>query len=513
MRKTIYYIVAIFLIACGLSSCSKNFLEQHNPNSVAVGQAFQSETDIANGVAGVYQALRSSNCIGEGANTWTDDRSDDINTSDNQSNNGEPFQFTAFNLGAGNNYLQDHWSALYVPIARANQILSVIDNISFADEATKARYTGELKFLRALMYFNLVSEFGGVPLVTEKSPLNSKGQVDALTVRATPEDVYNQIVSDLKDALNSGLPVRQPVSGEGRASLQAINGLLGQVYLRMGATLGGNDATTDFNNAKTYLSACYNQKTFGSLSDIPYTDVFDVNKKTTCPEIMFQIQYIQGDLNYSSGKARGYQVAGQTLISKYVTTSISGGEMSLDLVKEFEIGDLRTDFSIQYVPSIPGYYITKFRDTSDLAGKNGYGGNDWIVMRYAEIILNLAEVSLDLGDQTGAIAYLDMIRSRAGRPSYETMMKNDADYAKRYPSLKQAILHESRIELAFEHIRWHNLTRFFNPEELVTYFKGKSQSDYGNSPLSNIGTKDWYFPIPLNEVKLNPEKMPQNPGY
>lgn len=510
MRKIVYYTAAALLIAGGLSSCKKDFLDQHNPNSVSVDRAFQSETDIANGVYGVYQALRSSNCIGEGADTWTDDRSDDINTTDNQSNNGEPFQFTAFNLGAGNTYLQSHWTALYVPISRVNLMLSVIDNIKFADEATKAQYIGEMKFVRALMYFNLVSEFGGVPLVTER--LTSKDQVDALTFRETPQNVYNQIISDLKDALASGLPNVQPASGKGRASLQTINGLLGQVYLRMGATLGDN-ATENFNNAKTYLLACYNMKGFGALSDVPYTDVFDVNKKTTCPEIIFQIPYIQGDQNYSSGKARGYQVKGETLISLYITTSISGGEMSQDLVKEFETGDLRTDFSIKYVPANLGYYITKFRDASAKASTLGYGGNDWIIMRYADIILNLAEVSMYLNDEAGAIQYLDMVRARAGRPLYADMKANDANYAARYPTLKLAILHERRVELAFEHHRWNDLTRFFKPDELVNYFKAKNQLDYGNSPLSNITTKDWYYPIPLNEVKLNPAKMPQNPGY
>lgn len=97
-------------------------------------------------------------------------------------------------------------------------------------------------------------------------------------------------------------------------------------------------------------------------------------------------------------------------------------------------------------------------------------------------------------------------------PAYATMMTMPA-YSSKYPTLKLAILHERRIELAFEHHRWHDLTRFFKPDELVAYFKAKSQADYNNSPLSNISTKDYYFPIPLSEYKLNPEKMPQNPGY
>eukprot|EP01035_Chromulina_nebulosa_P044041 gene44041-59651_t len=121
-------------------------------------------------------------------------------------------------------------------------------------------------------------------------------------------------------------------------------------------------------------------------------------------------------------------------------------------------------------------------------------------MRYADIILNIAEVYMHLNDNANAITYLNMVRARASRPDYATMMADQA-YAAKYPTLKLAILHERRIELAFEHHRWHDLTRFFNPTELVAYFKAKSQADFDNSPLSNIGTKDYYFPIPLKEAR------------
>jgi hypothetical protein len=69
------------------------------------------------------------------------------------------------------------------------------------------------------------------------------------------------------------------------------------------------------------------------------------------------------------------------------------------------------------------------------------------------------------------------------------------------------------VELAFEHHRWHDLTRFFNPTELVAYIRAKNQADFDNSPLNNCTTKDYYFPIPLSEYKLNPEGMYQNEGY
>jgi hypothetical protein len=390
--------------------------------------------------------------------------------------------------------------------------LDVIDKIPFNDDAVKTQYVAEMKFIRAYMYFNLVREFGGVPVVT--GTLSGVDQAKALTFRETRENVYAQIVKDLTDVVASNLPVIQSVDNKGRVSLQAANGLLGQVYLTMAATgVDAANATENLNSAKTYLTDCYNQRSFAHLSDIPYSDVFDVDKKGTCPEIIWQIVYKQGDPNYSSALARNNQAKGET-INSLVTSTGAGGAFTLDLLKEFEAGDARTDFSIKYAAnsSVQAYFITKFRDASVAASNLGYGGNDFILMRYADIILNLAEVSMYLNDDANAIMYLNMTRERAGVPDYETMMTHP-DYSAKYPTLKLAILHERRVELAFEHHRWNDLTRFFNPEELVAYMHSKSQADYNNSPLNNCTTKDYYFPIPQNEVKIDPEKMTQNPGY
>jgi hypothetical protein len=385
----------------------------------------------------------------------------------------------------------------------------VIDKISFANPVTKTQYVAELKFIRAYMYFNLVREFGDVPLVTDR--LTSAEQSTALTFRAKRDVVYAQIVTDLKDALNGGLPVVQPVANKGRVSLQAVNALLGQVYLTMATTLESTVNTANIANAQTYLQACFNQKTFVNLSDIPFVDVFDVNKKTTNAEIIFQIAYKQGDATYSSSLAKNNQAKGETLLSLFPSQG-AGGLFTKDLLNGFETTDLRTSFSVKKATASGVYFITKFRDASATASTLGYGGNDWILIRYADVILNIAEAYMYQGDNANAVKYLDMVRTRAGMPVYATML-NDANYKAKYPTLKLAILHERRVELAFEHHRWHDLTRFFNATELVAYFQSKSQANFDNSPLTNITSKDYYFPIPYNEFKLDPIKMYQNLGY
>jgi hypothetical protein len=115
--------------------------------------------------------------------------------------------------------------------------------------------------------------------------------------------------------------------------------------------------------------------------------------------------------------------------------------LTKDLLNEFEATDPRLAFSVKYAPAVSGYYITKFRDASATASTLGYGGNDWILIRYADVILNLSEAYLGLADNVNAIKYLDMVRARAAMPSYATMLLN-ANYALNYPTLKLAILHE-----------------------------------------------------------------------
>lgn len=505
--------MSFVVIALLISSCA-DYLDVPNPNAIPSDSYFASETDVNNAVSGIYNAIRSNNCIGETSDLFSEERSDNTGRLDNQSNAGEPFQFTNFSLLPSNTYLKAHWSALYVSVSRANYVLSYIDDpsIKFTTETNRAIYKSEALFLRALTYFHLVRKWGDVPMVTEN--LVSFDQIVDNTFRVAKDQVYAQIVTDLKEALNSDLPNLQGASGKGRTCKAAINGLLGQVYLTM-AELSTNSSQEYFSNAKTYLEAAYAMRTFGQLSEIPYGDVFDVAKKNACPEIIFQIVYKQGDQNYSSGVAARNQSIGET-INSLKPASGQGTYVNPDLVNDYEENDVRKDLSVKYADNAKAkaWFITKFRDASSTAGTNGYGGNDFILMRFADIILMLAEVNERLGNSTEAIGYLDQARKRAGLPDYATS-NADPVYQSKYTTLRSAILHERRVELAFENHRLFDLLRAFgaNPQAFVDYFKTKNQADYGISNLNNVTAKDIYFPIPFDEYKLDPEKMYQNDGY
>jgi hypothetical protein len=509
MKSRISIILGLAAVLA-VSSCSKDFLNQTDPNGQTVDNYFQNENDVLLAVNGVYQALRSDNALGEGSGLFSEERSDNTGRNDNQSNAGEPFQFGDFSLLPSNAYLKTHWVAMYQVISRANLILSNIDKVTFTSEDTKKGYAAEAKFLRALVYFHMVRKWGDLPLVTRQMSLD---EVRANTFRSKDTAIYTQIITDLLDVVNGPLPNFQTGANVGRASKAAGNALLGQVYLTMATTVDNGKKNENLTKAKQYLTACYDMRKFAALKEIPYSDVFSVDKKGSCPELIMQIVYKQGDLTYSSKIAANNQAKGETINSQKAATGV-GGNVTGDLVKEYEANDPRKDFSIKFAEAsnVKDYFITKFRDVSDAAGKSGYGGNDFILIRYADVILMLAEVNMYLGDNATAIQFLDMVRERAGVPAYATAMQ-DAAYSTKFPTLKLAILHERRIELAFENHRWFDLLRTFTTEELVTYFRGKSQADFGIAKLANFAAKDRYYPIPFDEYKLDPVKMYQNSGY
>lgn len=507
-KKVLLSIISLILLL--LPSC-EDFLNQDNPNKISTDKYFQNENDVLRALNGVYLAIRNDACLGEGSTLYTEERSDNMGRLDNQSSSGEPFQFTDFSLLPSNTYIKRHWTALYTAVSRANFVLTYIDEVNFEEASTKEIYKAEAKFLRALVYFHLVRKWGDVPLVT--TYLTDTKEIEESTFREKKEVVYEQIIQDLKDALNSDLVNHQPVSGKGRASKAAVNALLGQVYLTMYTTLSTSEKATFLTEAKRYLEAVYNMRNFGKLNEIQYSDVFDVKQKSTCPEIIFQIVYVQGDKDYHASVAADNQPKGETINSQKRTTG-SGTFVNPDLVKEFEENDLRKEWSVQYAEDqvARSWYPSKFRDPSDEAGVLGYGGNDWIIIRYADVMLMLAEAEMYLGNEAAAIKLLDEVRERAKMPGYAESSLN-ADYSQKYPTLKSAIFHERRVELAFENHRWFDMLRFMVPDELKTFIHNKNQEDYGISNINNFGDKDIYYPIPFDEVKLNPEKMYQNPGY
>lgn len=521
MKKNIFLASLFAMGVLTLPSCT-DFLTENDPNHIVAENFFSTENDVERAVNGAYMALRSGSCMGEGSTAYTEERSDNAGRWDNQSAAGEPFQFTDFSLLPSNTYLKSHWNAMFTTINNANFAIKGAESISFDEEVLKNEYLAEAKFVRALAYFDVVRKWGDAPLVTQY--LSTPDEITANTHRVDKSQVYALIVEDLKFGLDKNALPNYTEAERGRANKAAAAGLLGKVYLTMAHVLEDGKRNEYLNNAKTYLEQCYEMRSFGELSEISFAPeasngVFNVNNKTTCPEILFQIVYKQGDKDYHSSIAKNTQPGGETTNSLYATQGVPMLKVTPDLVKEFETSDngygwtdARYAYSVGHSDSQNCYYVTKYRDKSDAAGTLGYGGNDWIVLRYADVILMLAEVYEELDDTDVAISYLNKVRARAGVPDYE-VVKNDPVYSHKFPTLKLAILHERRVELAFENQRWYDLLRFFTPSELVEYMHAKNQDDYNESNLQNFTETDIYYPIPYDEWLLNPEGMYQNEGY
>lgn len=141
--------------------------------------------------------------------------------------------------------------------------------------------------------------------------------------------------------------------------------------------------------------------------------------------------------------------------------------------------------------TFPTYYHTmKYADLE--CGANGYGGNNWIVLRYADVALMLAEAYYWQGVSPTAETYLNMVRRRAGLADWSGS------------DLRQGIYDERLFEFIQEGLRWQDVLRMYSNEEMIEHY---------NAVNSNFSVKDLLLPIPYNERILNPEGLYQNPGY
>src|SRR5690606_29619199 len=210
---------------CLLSSCDKEFLKLSPETSVTSVSFFETESHFDLALVGVYTQLRGIVSAGHYMDEMRSDNSF--------------FRYYAPNRGPANwvediiqwtdqsqtTVVNNRYYSDYQGISRANTILSRLNNGSISDEA-KARISGETLFLRAFFYFDLVTHYGGVPLYLNEVV----DEASAYQPRATVDEVYQQIVSDLTTAM----PLLQVVSTfpqSGRATRGAAKMLLAKSYM------------------------------------------------------------------------------------------------------------------------------------------------------------------------------------------------------------------------------------------------------------------------------------------
>ncbi len=481
----IRYIFALLIASAMLTAC--DFLDEYDPNSVTVGNYYASEEDIVASLNGVYTSLTQS-YVANNNHFFTDVRANATVVTSSGANSGIPYQFYNYTLTEENSYVYNRYSQLYKIISRANTLFAHLGDVSYADSSARETYEAEARFLRALSYFWLVTEWGDVPLVLKV--LESADDVRANNYRRPKSDVYAAIDDDLKYVTESPLAEVQPASACGKASKAAAWALWGKVLLQQACDedFAGSKSAL-LGQAIEKLTKAWNLRTFGELSSIPYAAVWDLATQKSCAENIFQINYIQGNADLGSVWNYLFGPEGSGV------TSQKKGEMqnvtTQAIYDSFEAGDVRRSYL--RATNIAGqtfYHTMKYADLE--CGVNGYGGNNWIVLRYADVALMLAEAYYWSKDETTAKGWLDKVRERAGLADW-----NGTD-------LRQGIYDERLHEFMQEGLRWQDVLRMYDRAEMLDRFGAIN---------SNFSQKDLLLPIPYNERILNPEGLYQNPGY
>jgi tetratricopeptide (TPR) repeat protein len=386
--------------------------------------------------------------------------------------------------------IANFWKAAYKVINRTNTVLGRIDGIEINTELAN-RYKLECKFIRALMYFNLVRVYGDVPLVLKEISISESYDI----LREPKENVYNQIIADLKEAQD--LPVSYSTAEDGRATQGAAKALLANVYMTLHKYAEAETILAEIINSGQYSLL---ENTPGSLNIDGYKNVFSpVNHNSK--EGIFEIQFLKG--GYGEGSNYANNFAPENSGTNVVAVGGTGGNNipEMDIYNAYEEGDLRRDFSMSlgYYDNrknnewVESRYVCKFMD---VPYQNNDASNNYPVIRYADVILMYAEALNQNGKTAEACKYLNMTRRRGF--GYQTTETSPVDLQTTDKAqFALMVEQERRVELAFENHRWFDLIRTGRAVEVM---KSKGFS---------LNETNLICPIPQKQIDVNP-KLTQN---
>ncbi len=420
--------------------------------------------------------------------------SDDADKGSSPADGGVDMQaMENYSFNSSNSLVRDTYNTLFQGVVTANEALVLLS--SMEEGPKRDQLVAEAQFLRALYYFRLVRCYGGVSKIT--SVLAEDAAVPA---RATTEEIYQLIETDLKDAI-AKLPTKSDYlanGGLGRATRGAAQGYLAKVYLYQKkwadvlsmteAVLSNSsyDLSTPIDKIFTEAQENGKESLFEVQADI--TDVLDAGSQYG------QIQGIRGTPNYGWG----FNNPSQKLVDAFesgdprkLTTVIISGTVMPDGL----------DLGAGYTQVNPYYNMKTYHWLSEREdkGRNGDQGK-WIndrLLRTADVVLMHAEAANELGNTTEALDKLEMVRARARNGNSSVLPRVTTT---NQSELRAAIQHERRVELAMEHERYFDLIRW-----------GLAEKELGS--LGWVAGKHEVYPIPQEEIDKSEGSLVQNPGY
>ncbi|MGJ8593203.1 MAG: RagB/SusD family nutrient uptake outer membrane protein [Aquaticitalea sp.] len=472
--------ITILLIGILATSCS-DFLEPKPSSAISSENYYTTIDELETALIGAYDAIQGAGDYDQDKNHGiqyefyiTEMRSGNTSTKiadpDDFSDAG---QFESFDVLPTNGLVANYYASFFEVVYRANIVLQNLGNVDDDTSAIEA----EAKFIRAYAYFNLVRLFGDIPLVDH---VLTPSETETQFTRVNTNLIYDLIVSDLQTAV-SGLDNRFKTRG----SKAAAQGLLAKVYLTL--------------EDPQYLQAqllCEEIINSGQYNLVNFNDVF-YNELNA--EIIFAIGFesVNDSQTFSAQWMNG---VGNSSGLNYATYDL------VDDVNEF--GGDRIPFTYRQDPThltSVRYQSAKYFPDGDNGGNTAVAefegnpelaGNDWIVLRYADILLLHVEAIMAGANQTSAGAALTSfqeVRNRAGLTATVTEITLDD------------LLVERRVELAFENHRLFDLIRLGRAQSVLSAY----------SELNGFGfnSTDLLLPIPQNEVNISNGLMTQNPGY
>ncbi|WP_224996010.1 RagB/SusD family nutrient uptake outer membrane protein [Cesiribacter sp. SM1] len=503
--KTYKYLKPVILGLMMFSSCNEDILEKDNPNQLSTGTFFTNEAELSAGVTAIYSGLQANNLYNrEYFFLWDMLSDENVGTA-----NLEPPRAAAlnYNFDAGNKLVNDVWQGLYRVIHRANLVIDVADDIPEEElsVAARNRYVAQARFLRAWAYNDLVSLWGPVPLHTE--PATPATLAEGFP-RVPVEQIYQLIFEDL-DFAEANLPTKSEwgASELGRVPKGAAQALKGKIHMFRG----------DYAAARTEFQKVISS---GQYSLVPeFEDNFTEENENNA-ESIFEVQFSTAHgygVPWNDG-GDGQGIAEVTFRGQEYTpiTGWNNVNPSPGLLSAYEEGDPRFDYTFYedgeeycfgcpekadgtpYTMELSQVGWKKYSNAYKQGNENQISGINFRVIRYADVLLMMAEAVNELEGPAAAIEYVNQVRQR---PSVD-LPELAAPASKE--EMFEIIARERRVELASEQVRTRDLIRWRK--------NGKLTSE----PIANYNpSKHALLPIPAQELANNQAltNEDQNPNY
>lgn len=497
MKNKKYILAILVTLTVFLFPRCEKFLDEELKGQRSDQQSFESAEDAELFLTGAYNILTfavADNRI------WVfgDIASDDAAKGGIAGDQADIGLIDDFNVSTDNGNLETVWSIYYEGVSRANKLLDNIDGINM-DEERKSQIIGEAKFLRAYFYYWLTNIYGDIPVhVTTPTP-------QEMQKAATP--IYNiqteVIIPDLIDAA-ARLPESFTGADLGRAGKYAALALLGKMYLFV----------ENWGKAEETLRQVEEVQLF-ELEKV-YRYNFEYATKDN-PEIIFAVQHLSGQNPWLGNRLNqwfapraengyGFDVPTQSFVDEFEMTTDSVYDPRLDYTVG-QAGQAWFNDTVMFDPewSPTGYMQKKYlQPQSEVPLELKADGQlNYVFIRYADVLLMLAEALNEGGNSGAAVDYVNLVRTRA-RESYLYDDKLPG-YGNIPPGLlppvegggqvqaRNAIRHERRVELGFEFHRYFDVIRY-GPEYANQVFQDKPNFNY---------EKDKHFPIPQSELDTN----------